>query len=147
MNFTAQEVLALGMAEINAAAPGAFKNAALQLQADGATATGLVDFDLLRKAQNRSGDSTGDWLFSKLLAGEHPVTVTVQVSSGHGLMTVHPTLVQISGMTLSGRTLQFVIANFVQPYFGASVVDQPFKLAPQLSQVLVTPAYATAVAR
>ncbi len=144
--FSAPELLALGMSEINAAAPGAIKNAVLQLQRKGATATGIVDFDLLRRLQ-KSSDSSTDWLLSKLLTGQHPISVTVQVSSANGQMTVHPTLVQVSGVTLTGRTLHFMIDNFVQPHFLNSVIDRPFPLSPHLREVQVTPAYAIAIAR
>ena len=146
MNFTARELLALGMSEIDAAAPGAVTNPALQLQFNSATATAMADFDLLRKSRKPSS-STTDWLLSRLITGQHPIAVTVQVSSANNQMTVHPTMVQISGMTLSGRTLHFAIENLVQPYFSTVVVDRPFRLSPHLSQVQITPAYATAIAR
>lgn len=132
--FTPRELLALGMSQINAAAPGAVLNPTLHLGQNGATATALVDFDLLKNA-NRSGQSNG--LLSRLISGQQSVSVSVGITSAHGKMTVHPTAVSVSGYSVTGPALNFLVQNFLVSPYPETVIDRPFALPPGVSRVEV----------
>lgn len=136
ISFNSQELVALGMAQINAAAPGAVERPQLILVRDGATASAVINFDRLRQS-SAATNSTGDWLYSRFLTGEHPVSVTVEVSSGEGKMTVHPTAVTISGVTLSGGGLEFLLNTFVLPRYPEAVIDRPFPLGANIERIQV----------
>src|SRR5689334_10266254 len=101
ISFDTQELVALGMSGINETAPGVISHPVLALRDGGATATAMVDFDLLRRSYSDQGNAKS-WIAGKLFTGQHPVSVTVHVSSGNGKMTVHPESVAISGVTVSG---------------------------------------------
>jgi hypothetical protein len=132
--FTPRELLALGMSEIDSAAPGAVVNPTLRLEPGGATATALIDFDLL-KGLGHGGEANGNWLFSRLVSGRQPVTVSVAITSGRGKMTVHPTAVSVSGYSISGGALNFIVQNFLVTQYPQAVVDKPFALPPNVARV------------
>jgi hypothetical protein len=135
--FNSQELLALGMVQIDAVAPGAVERPQLTLVRDGATANAVINFDRLK--QSSSGKNlAGEWLYSRFLTGEHPVTVTVEVSSGEGKMTVHPSAVSISGVTLSGGGLEFLLNSFVLPRYPDAVIDRPFPLGDNIDRIQVS---------
>jgi hypothetical protein len=142
ISFTAPELVALGMSEITQDAPGAVSRPALQLRNGAGVASALVNFDRLQKAK-RTGSGGSDWLLSKLLSGQHDVTVSVEITSGNGMMTVHPTAVNVGGATASGATLDFLVNHFVVPYYPQAVINRPFRLAKNIDRIVVTPAGAT----
>jgi hypothetical protein len=137
ISFNSQELVALGMEQINAAAPGAVERPQLTLIRDGATASAVVNFDRLRQSSSGTS-STGQWLYSRFLTGERPVTVVVEVSSSAGKMTVHPTSVTISGVTLSGGGLEFLLNTFVLPRYPNAVIDRPFPLRDNIERIQVS---------
>jgi hypothetical protein len=141
ISFDSRELVALGMSGISDAAPGAISHPVLSLRNNGATATAVVDFDLLRKSYSGQNAMNG-WLASKLFTGQHPVSVTVHVSSGNGQMTVHPESVAISGVTVSGDTLHFLLKQFVLPRYPDAVIDRPFTLQSNIREIRVTPSAA-----
>jgi len=73
----------------------------------------MVDFGKLRRAL---GYQTG-WLMSKLLDGDRPVSVTARVRSAAGRATVDLERVEISGVAVDGRTLDFLIQNILLPLY------------------------------
>jgi len=145
--FTSQELLALGVENAKAAFPGVLYDPELKLTQGGATANATVDFDRLRQLSPSKGDSTRDWLMSKMLAGRHPVSVSVEASSSKGQMTVHPTSVSIAGVTTSGNTLDFLIRNFILSRYPDAVIDKPFALAKNIERINVKPGSAVVVAK
>jgi hypothetical protein len=141
ISFTSQELVALGMSEIEHEVPGVINQPSLRLEQDGATANVIVDFDRLRALQPQ-GSSTHDWLMSKLLTGRKPVEVSVKVASGDGQMSIHPTSVSISGLALSGSALDFLVENLFLPHYPDAVVNRPFALPANISKIHVSPAAA-----
>src|SRR3954468_23484765 len=100
------------MSGLNSAVPGVFSQPTLLLKKESATVTAIIDFDRLRKL-NAKDDSMGSWVAAKLFTGRHPIAIDIDVSSAKGQMTIHPTAVSISGATVSGDTLHFLINQFV----------------------------------
>jgi hypothetical protein len=117
--------------------PAGVRNARVQVLSPGvARGTALVDFAKVRRAQ---GYEPG-WLLSKLLDGERPVSVTARIRSGAGQATVDVDRVEISSLLIDGRTLDFLIQNFVLPMYPDAVVGRPFELRHRIAQIDVQPA-------
>lgn len=146
ISFTSQELLALGVENANSAFPGVLHNPELKLAEGGATGTATVDFDRLRQL-SPAKDSTRDWFMSKLLTGQHPVSVMVETTSRKGQMTVHPKSVRVAGATVSGSTLEFLIQNFVRSRYPDAIIDRPFPLAQNIDHIDVKPGSAVVVAK
>lgn len=146
ISFTAGEILALGLSSANSAAPGAILNPVLHLRQNGATAFATIDFDRLR-SKPLNGSSMSDWLTAKLVTGQHPISVSARVNSAKGQMTVHPESVTISGVTVAGDALHFLIQEFILPRYPGAVIDRPFSLSSNIREIRVTPDTAQVLAK
>lgn len=100
-----------------------------------AKATALIDF---AKVQRSQGHPPG-WLMSKLLEGERPVSVTARIRSSGGHATVDVQRVEISGIVIDGRTLDFLIDNILLPLYPNAVVGRPFELGHRIERLDVEP--------
>lgn len=119
-----------------AAAPVGVREPRLALTSPGqATGTALVDFGKVRRSQ---GYHPG-WLMSKLLDGERPVSVTARIRSDAGRATVDVQRVEISGIAIDGRTLDFVIQNFLLALYPNAAVGRPFELGHNIRKLDVEP--------
>jgi len=117
-------------------APPGVRNPQLQLGAGKVvTGTALVDF---LKVQRGQGHQPG-WLMSKLLDGERPVSVTARIQSGGGRATVDVERVEISGIVIDGRTLDFLIQNVLLPLYPSAVVGRPFELGHRIERLDIRP--------
>jgi hypothetical protein len=103
---------------------------------DLATGTALVDFARLERS---AGHQPG-WLMSKLLEGERPVGVTVRIRSSSGRATVDIQRVEVSGIVINGRTLEFLIQNVFLPMYPDAVIGRPFELGHNIDRLDVSPA-------
>ena len=77
---------------------------------------------------------------SKLLDGERPVEVTAHIRSGGGRATVDVESVKVSGVTIEGRVLDFLIHNYLLPNYPDAKVGQPFELSHGIDRLDVKPA-------
>ena len=112
-------------------APPGVRNPQVELQAGVAKGTALIDFGKVRRAQGyRPG-----WLMSKLLDGERPVSVTARIRSGNGQATVDVQSVEISGIQIDGRTLDFLIQNFLLAMYPTAAVGRPFELGHRIERL------------
>ena len=105
------------------------------LRPEVAQGSALINFAELRRSQ---GHPPG-WLMSKLLEGERPVTVTARIRSGGGQATVDVLSVQISGVTIDGETLDFLIQHFLLPLYPDAAVGRPFELGDRIEKLDVQP--------
>ena len=131
----------LSLKELNAFAekevPVGVRNPTLALAApETVTGTALVDFGKLRRAQ---GYQPG-WLMSKLLDGERPVRATARLHTGGGKVTVEVERASISGIEIDGGTLDFVIQNFIQPFYPEAVVGRPVAMGFRIDRLQLAPA-------
>lgn len=132
VDLTSRELNAWAAAEV----PPGVRDPRLAITAPGvATGSAVVDFGKLRRAQ---GHPPG-WLMSKLLDGERPVSVTARIQSDSGRATVTVQRVEISGMSIEGSTLNFVIQNFLLPLYPNAAVDRPFELGHNIRKLDVQP--------
>jgi hypothetical protein len=121
-------------------APAGVRNPQVRVAArDLATGAALIDFGKLeRSAGRRPG-----WLMSKLLDGEHPVSVTARIRSSTGRATVDIQRVEISGFVIDGRTLDFLIQNFLIPLYPDAAIGRPFELGHGIDRLDVSPSAVT----
>lgn len=118
-------------------APRGVRNPKLRVtEREVVTGTALIDFG---KVQRSQGHEPG-WLMSKFLDGERPVSVTARVRSSGGRATVDVQRVEISGITIDGRTLDFLIQNFLLAMYPDAIVGRPFELGHRIERVDVAPA-------
>ena len=135
--------LHLTPAELNAyiehqvpALTGGVRNPRLRLVgAEVAQATALIDFAEIQRSQ---GNPPG-WLMSQILEGERPVTVTARIRSGAGRATVDILSVEISGQKIDGRTLDFLVQQFLLPLYPEAAPGRPFELGDRIEKIDVTP--------
>jgi hypothetical protein len=116
-------------------APAGVRNPRLELQSGVAKGAALIDFGKVRRAQ---GYQPG-WLMSKLLDGERPVSVTARIRSGNGQATVDVQRVEISGLQIDGKTLDFLIQNFLLAMYPDAAVGRPFQLGHRIERLDVEP--------
>jgi hypothetical protein len=116
--------------------PEGVRQPQVSLGANMGTGSALIDFNKIRRAR---GESPG-WLASKLLDGERPVKVNARLSSGGGRAQVDVESVEISGMTIDGRLLDFMIDNYLRSYYPSAKVGQPFELGHNIERIEVRPA-------
>lgn len=129
------ELEAYAEQEIRGVAPEGVRQPRLELGHGGAKGFAYIDFPKLRRAL---GHPMG-WLMSQLLAGERPVRVKARIRSGGGRATVDLERVEISGLAVSGAALDFLIRNFVLPYYPEAKIGRPFELAHRIERLEVRP--------
>jgi hypothetical protein len=100
-----------------------------------AAGTAIVDFGEIRRGQ---GKPPG-WLLSKLLDGQRPVSVTARIASARGQATVTVERVEINGVSIDGKALDFLIESFVVPLYPTAAVDRPFQLGDRIERLDVQP--------
>jgi len=121
--------------ELPKVVPQGVREPRLQLGAGTATGSAMIDFVKLESAQ---GKPPG-WLMRQLLQGERPVAVTARIESAGGRATVNVQKVEISGVTIEGRMLDYLIHNYLLPYYPDAKVGEPFALSHNIDRVEVQP--------
>ena len=76
---------------------------------------------------------------SYLLDGERPVTITIRIRSANGTATVDVESVEVSGVTIEGPMLDFLIRNYVMAAYPAAKIGQPFDLGHRIERLEVQP--------
>ena len=100
-----------------------------------ASASALVDFLKLKEARG----SRPGWLMARLLEGERPVQVTVRITSRTGAATVEVERVAVSGVTIRGSALDFLIRNFLLPYYPKAKIGESFELGHRIDRLEIQP--------
>ena len=132
VTLTARELNAYVAHEV----PPGVRNTTLQIVSPGvATGSALIDFGKVRRAQ---GHPPG-WLMSKLLDGERPVSVTARIVSANGRATVKVQRVEVSGVEIDGKTLEFLVQNLLLPMYPTAAVDRPFELGHRIERLELQP--------
>ena len=121
-------------------APAGVRNPQIRVSTPGvATGTALIDFAKVGRSQGRDPG----WLMSKLLDGERPVSVTARIRSSGGQATVDVERVEISGLTIDGGTLDFLIRNVLLPLYPNAAIGRPFELGDRIERFDVQPSGVT----
>lgn len=103
-----------------------------------ASAYALIDFLRIRHGQ---GEQT-PWLISKLIEGERPVKVETRIKSAGGKATVYLERVEISGLAVTGSTLDFLVNTFFLPLYPNAKINEPFELSDRVDRIEVSPTQA-----
>ncbi|MFN7997684.1 MAG: hypothetical protein U0Q18_28960 [Bryobacteraceae bacterium] len=135
VTLTPQELNAYAAREIAETVPGGVRNPRLELGPGTATAHALIDFGQLRRAE---GNPPGR-IMAYLLDGERPVTVTARIRSAAGTATVDVQQVEISGVVIEGRMLDFLIQNYLMPAYPEAKIGRPFELGHRIERLDVAP--------
>jgi hypothetical protein len=125
------------------AAPTGVTHVRIDLGMNRITASANVDF---LKADRARGDAP-NWLMTQLLEGDRPVTVTARIQSGNGRVRVDLERVQISGVAIEGKTLDFLIQEFVIPSYPGAKLSQWVPLAHRMDRIEIEPKTVTVVLR
>jgi hypothetical protein len=134
--LSAAELNAWAEDEARIYAPGSARNIRLELTADAATGSLLVDFLKLRQAA--TGEQPG-WLMKSLFSGERQVTVTARFESRNRRARVDVDRVEISGVPMEGATLDFLIQNWLRPTFPDVKINEWFDLGFRMERFTVSP--------
>lgn len=141
--FTSAELNAWVREKAPAIVPEGFRQPRLTLGNGEANASALIDF---LKVRHSSGVET-NWLVAKLIQGEKLVEARATIQSAHGRATVHLLRVEIGGLAVSGAPLDFLVQNFLLPFYPNAKIDEPFDLADNVDRIEVTPAAALVYVR
>jgi hypothetical protein len=143
VTLTAEELNAYVRQEIAENFPGGVREAQLTLAGGRATGTALIDFGKVRRAQ---GKPPG-WLMSRFLDGERPVEVTAGIRSAGGQCTVDVESVKVSGITIDGKVLDFLIRSYLLPNYPEAKLGEPFALHHNIDRLEVKPGAVDVVIR
>lgn len=141
VQLTGAELNAYLARELLADLPAGVRQPRLELGAQAATGSALIDFGKLRRAQ---GKAPG-WLLGRLIDGERPVRVTAAIRSSGGAATVDVESVEISGVVLDGKALDFLIEHFLLPQYPTAAIGRPFELGHRIDRLEVRPNAVTVV--
>ena len=103
VSLTASELAAYARVQAEVIAPGAVHDPKLTITPGHAEAFAMIDFLRLPQVGPQPG-----WILRKLLEGQRPLRVRVRIQSAHGRARVDVERVEISGVAVEGRTLDFL---------------------------------------
>jgi hypothetical protein len=136
VTLTPAELTAYAQHEADVSAPGAVRQTRLTLGSNAATGFAVINFLKLKQA----GGNPPGWFLSKLLDGEREVEVAASFQSANGTARVKVERVTISGLTIEGNVLQFLVNNYVRPLYPEARIDEPFELDHRVDRFVVQPA-------
>ena len=116
--------------------PGTVSNVRVELGNN--SATGYADVDFVKLRQAATGEAPG-WLMRNLFSGERAIEVQAHFVSARGSARVDVDSVRISGVPIEGRTLDFLIRDYVRPTFPDLKLSEWFRLADRVDHVATTP--------
>jgi hypothetical protein len=122
--------------EVAAVAPAGVRDPRVVLGFNRAVGYAYVDFPKLRQAQGKPMGRLLAWL----VGGERAIRVDARIRSGGGKAVVDIERLEISGIVLTGATLDWLIRNFLWPYYPDAKVGKPFELAHRIDRLEIVPA-------
>src|SRR5262249_48704787 len=131
IEFTPIEVNAWARARVPEVVPEGIRDLSVTLGQGTGSASMIVNFLLMRQSKGKETGRIMAWI----LNGEHPLKVNVRVDSAQGRCTVYLTSVTLSGATLSGTALDYVIQNYFRPLYPDAHINEPFELADDIDRI------------
>lgn len=135
-------VIVFTPAEMNAWARGrvpqmyqGIRDPSVQLGAGSATGSAFVDLLKMRQGEGLATNS----LIAKLIEGERPLKVSIQLESSHGRATARLTRLEISGIAVTGAPLDFLVNEFFLHLFPDAKVNKPFELHDNIERIELRP--------
>lgn len=139
IRLSLKEINAYAAVEALKAVPEGLSSPRVELGRGTATGHAWVDFARMKQSK---GEPPG-FLFAWLLAGERPIQATARIVSGKGRATVQLEEVRLAGVPAKGAVLDFLIQNFLLPYYPKAVIGQPFELQHRVERFDITPSGVT----
>jgi hypothetical protein len=136
--FTPAEINAWARGELPKQVPQGMRDPAVQFTSNGASGFAQVDF---LKMQHSKGAKV-NWLMARLIEGERPMRVNVEIKSGGGVATVFLRRVEISNVSASGTVLDFLVRTFFRPLYPQAHIDEQFEMGHAIDRVEITPTQA-----
>jgi hypothetical protein len=124
VTLTASELTAYARVQADVIAPGAVHDPKLTITPGHAEAFAMIDFLHLPQVGPQPG-----WIVRTLLEGQRPLRVRVRIQSVNGRARVDVEKVEISGVAMEGRTLDFLLSQFVIPSFPEAKTGVWFRLS------------------
>ena len=135
-------VIVFTPAEMNAWARGrvpqmyrGIRDPSVQLGTGTALGSAFVDFLKMRQGEGLATNS----LIAKLIEGERPLKISIQLESAHGRATARLTRLEISGIAVTGAPLDFLVNEFFLHLFPDAKVNQPFELHNNMERIDLRP--------
>ena len=135
-------VIVFTPAEMNAWARGrvpqmyqGIREPSVQLGAGTATGSAFVDLLKMRQGEGLATNS----LIAKLIEGERPLKVSIQLESAQGRATARLTRLEISGIAVTGVALDFLVNEFFLHLFPDAKVNKPFELHDNIERIELRP--------
>jgi hypothetical protein len=142
IHFSKDEVNAWMRDEAKARAPRSVTGLRVDLGESRATGYARIDFVTLRR--EITGEQPG-WFARNLFSGERPVVVIARFESRNGQARVNVERVEVSGMAIEGRMLDFLIDDYLRPAFPDARVNEWFGLRYGIDRFTVSPPGLTVV--
>ena len=133
--FTKAEIEAWAAVEIPQEVPEGFRDARIDLGNNVATGHALIDFMRLRHGRG----APRNWFIDRLLQGERPVAVTVEVRAANGSCTVFLRGLEVSGVAATGAVLDFLVKNFFLTLYPDAKINEPFRMQHRVDSVVIRP--------
>ena len=134
----------LSLAELNAygrqaaltVAPQGLRSPRLELGNGAAAGSALIDFLKVRELKGPAPNPLVAWF----LSGERPVRAEARIESGGGRATVYLQKVTVSWATAQGAALDFLVQNFLLPFYPEAAINKPFDLKHNVDRFEISPA-------
>jgi hypothetical protein len=139
--ISVKELNAYAAVEAVKVVPKGLRNPRLVLGQGSAVAYASVD---LLKVQELKG-SPPNPLLAWFLSGERPLEIKARIQSGQGRATVYLDEMRLSNVSARGVVLDFLVENFLLPFYPTAAIGRPFALKHAVERLEVTPAGVTAV--
>jgi hypothetical protein len=134
--FSLQEINSWAYYMVPGIVPEGIRNQKVTLGTDSGSAYALMDFLRMRHAQGKATN----WMMSKLIEGERPVTIAIHLESSGGFCKVDLTKVEISGVAATGTVLDFMIKTFFLPLYPTAHIGERFEIGYNIDRIEIRPA-------
>lgn len=139
----------IGLKELNAYAsvaalqvvPKGLRNPRLVLGQGSAVAYANVDLLQVQEIKGAPPNPLLAWF----LSGERPLEIKARIQSGQGRATVYLDEMSLSGIAARGVVLDFLVENFLLPFYPTAATGRPFALKHNVERLEIAPAGVTVV--
>jgi hypothetical protein len=135
VHLRVEELNAYLRGEAERIAPEGVSGLRLELGRNRATGYASIDFPKLRQSMGKPMGA----LLAELLAGERPVRVDAHIRSADGSATIFLDRVEVSGLSVTGATLDFLVRKFLWAYYPRARIGEPFELAHRIDRIEARP--------
>ena len=133
--FSPEEINAWARLKVPEIVPEGIRGERVELAANSATGSALVDLLRMRHAK---GEST-NWLVAKFIEGERPLKVSVRLESGAGRCVVYLTRVELGRAVATQAVTDILVNAFFRPLYPEAKINEPFDLDYDIDRIDIAP--------